>query len=275
MAKKKKKKDTKKKSQGYEVELQGLILILITIIGFGRFGVVGKLVSSFASFLVGAWYNVLLVAVFIIGVYMMIKRARPDYFTSKLFGIYIFCIGILVFSHIGYLNETDLKGFEIIKETVDNFLASTVSISNIQGGGLIGSIFSCLFVELFDIEGTQIVSWALLIGGFVMFTGISIADSIQYMASKAKETIKSGKELRKKDKEAIKKAEDDYEQETDGKVVISSVDELIHTKEEPKTSAEPLKVNETTGEIIENGTNRRVPQNNNEATLEKMITRLF
>ena len=45
MAKKKKKKDTKKKSQGYEVELQGLILILITIIGFGRFGVVGKLVS--------------------------------------------------------------------------------------------------------------------------------------------------------------------------------------------------------------------------------------
>lgn len=116
MAKKKKKKDTKKKSQGYEVELQGLILILITIIGFGRFGVVGKLVSSFASFLVGAWYNVLLVAVFIIGVYMMIKRARPDYFTSKLFGIYIFCIGILVFSHIGYLNETDLKDLKLLKK---------------------------------------------------------------------------------------------------------------------------------------------------------------
>ena len=250
MAKKKKKKNTKKKNQGYEIELQGLILILITIIGFGRFGIVGKLVSSFASFLVGVWYNVLLVALFIIGVYMMIKRERPDYFTSKLFGVYIFCIGILVFSHIGYLNETDLKGFEIIKETVDNFLASTVSISNIQGGGLIGSIFSCLFVELFDIEGTQIVSWALLIGGFVMFTGISIADSIKYMTDKAKETIKGGKELRKKDKADIKKAEDDYEQETDGKVVISSVDELIHAKED--TPKEPLKVNETTGEIIEN-----------------------
>ena len=250
MAKKKKKKNTKKKNQGYEIELQGLILILITIIGFGRFGIVGKLVSSFASFLVGAWYNVLLVALFIIGVYMMIKRERPDYFTSKLFGVYIFCIGILVFSHIGYLNETDLKGFEIIKETVDNFLASTVSISNIQGGGLIGSIFSCLFVELFDIEGTQIVSWALLIGGFVMFTGISIADSIKYMTDKAKETIKGGKELRKKDKADIKKADDDYEQETDGKVVISSVDELIHAKED--TPKEPLKVNETTGEIIEN-----------------------
>ena len=250
MAKKKKKKDNKKKSNGYEIELQGLIIILITIIGFGRFGIVGKLVSSFASFLVGAWYNVLLVALFIIGAYMIIKRARPDYFTSKLFGIYVFCIGILVFSHIGYVNETGLRGFQIVKETVDNFLASTTSISNIQGGGLIGSIFTALFVELFDIEGTQIVSWTLLIGGFVMFTGISIADMIRAMIDKTKDTIKNSKGLHKKDKEEIKKAEDEYE--SDGKVVISSVDELIHEttnkpKEEPK-----LNVNEQTGEIIEN-----------------------
>ena len=250
MAKKKKKKDNKKKSNGYEIELQGLIIILITIIGFGRFGIVGKLVSSFASFLVGAWYNVLLVALFIIGAYMIIKRARPDYFTSKLFGIYVFCIGILVFSHIGYVNETGLRGFQIVKETVDNFLASTTSISNIQGGGLIGSIFTALFVELFDIEGTQIVSWTLLIGGFVMFTGISIADMIRAMIDKTKDTIKNSKGLHKKDKEEIKKAEDEYE--SDGKVVISSVDELIHEtankpKEEPK-----INVNEQTGEIIEN-----------------------
>ena len=250
MAKKKKKKDNKKKSNGYEIELQGLIIILITIIGFGRFGIVGKLVSSFASFLVGAWYNVLLVALFIIGAYMIIKRARPDYFTSKLFGIYVFCIGILVFSHIGYVNETGLRGFQIVKETVDNFLASTTSISNIQGGGLIGSIFTALFVELFDIEGTQIVSWTLLIGGFVMFTGISIADMIRAMIDKTKDTIKNSKGLHKKDKEDIKKAEDEYE--SDGKVVISSVDELIHEtankpKEEPK-----INVNEQTGEIIEN-----------------------
>ena len=250
MAKKKKKKDNKKKSNGYEIELQGLLIILITIIGFGRFGIVGKLVSSFASFLVGAWYNVLLVALFIIGAYMIIKRARPDYFTSKLFGIYVFCIGILVFSHIGYVNETGLRGFQIVKETVDNFLASTTSISNIQGGGLIGSIFTALFVELFDIEGTQIVSWTLLIGGFVMFTGISIADMIRAMIDKTKNTIKNGKGLHKKDKEAIKKAEDEYE--SDGKVVISSVDELIHETTNKPKEEQKLNVNEQTGEIIEN-----------------------
>ncbi len=254
MAKKKKRKDTKKKSHGYEIELQGLILILITIIGFGRFGIVGQLVSSFASFLVGAWYNVLLVAVCVVGIYLMIKREKPDFFTSKLFGIYIFSIGILVFSHLGYLKETSLEGVEIIKETVDNFLASTTAISNIQGGGLLGSISTWIFVELFDINGTQIVAWALLLGGFVMFTGISIADSITYMLDKTKETLKNGKELRKKDKEEIKKVEDAYEEEVDNKVVISSVDELIHTKEEkPKEAAlEKLEVEPDTGEIIEN-----------------------
>lgn len=254
MAKKKKRKDTKKKSHGYEIELQGLILILITIIGFGRFGIVGELVSSFASFLVGAWYNVLLVAVCVVGIYLMIKREKPDFFTSKLFGIYVFSIGILVFSHLGYLKETSLEGVEIIKETVDNFLASTTAISNIQGGGLLGSIFTWIFVELFDINGTQIVSWALLLGGFVMFTGISIADSINYMLDKTKETLKNGKELRKKDKEEIKKVEDEYEQEVDNKVVISSVDELIHTKEEkkPEKTPEQMEVHPETGEIIEN-----------------------
>lgn len=254
MAKKKSKKSTKKKSHGYEIELEGLIFILITIIGFGRFGLVGKLVSSFASFLVGAWYNVLLVAVCIVGIYLMVKREKPDFFTSKLFGIYLFSIGILVFSHLGYLEETNLKGAEIVTETIDNFLASTTAISNIQGGGLLGSIFTWAFVELFDVNGTQIVSWALLLGGFVMFTGISIADSIKYMLDKTKETLKNGKELRKKDKEEIKKVEEEYEQEANNKVVISSVDELIHAKEEKpqETPQEKLQVNQETGEVIEN-----------------------
>lgn len=254
MAKKKKRKNTKKKSHGYEIELQGLILILISIIGFGHFGPVGKLIGSFAAFLVGTWYNVLLVAVCIVGLYLIVKREKPDFFTSKLFGVYIFSIGILVFSHIGYLNGTDLKGFEVVEETVDNFLASTMAISNIQGGGLLGSIFTWMFVELFDVNGTQIVSWALLIGGVVMFTGISIADSIKFMLDKTKETLKSGKELRKKDKEEIKKVEEEYEAEANNKVVISSVDELINVKDDKvvEKAPEKIQINEETGEVISN-----------------------
>ena len=51
MAKKKKRKETKK-TKGYQIELNGIILILIAIIGFGssymNMGVVGKFISAFS-----------------------------------------------------------------------------------------------------------------------------------------------------------------------------------------------------------------------------------
>jgi S-DNA-T family DNA segregation ATPase FtsK/SpoIIIE len=247
MAKKKKRKEEKKPNKGYQVELTGLLLILIAIIGFGQFGIVGELITAFSAFLVGTWYNVLLVAVFIVGVYMMIKREKPDFFTSKLFGIYIFMIGILIFSHISYVEQNDLKGFEIIKETINNFMASTQVISNIQGGGILGSLFSVLFVKLFDIKGTRIVVWAILICGLVMFTGVSIIDMIRAIKNNAKKVVK----LRKAaiNKEEIAKVENEYEK--DNKIVVSSVDELIHINDEKQEEKVETKKEETPIEEID------------------------
>lgn len=237
MAKKKKRKEDKKSGNGYNIELTGLLLILIAIIGFGQFGIVGRLIVSFAAFLVGTLYGILLLALFITGLYMMIKREKPDFFTSKLFGIYIITISILIFSHTKYVELNDLKGFEIIKETVDNFMASTQSISNIQGGGIIGALFSVLFVKLFDLSGTIIVAWTLVICGFVMFTGISFVDIFRTIKSNIKKIIV----LRKKtiNKEEIAKAEKEYEK--DNKIVISSVDELININNE-KIEEPPVEV---------------------------------
>lgn len=251
MAKKKKRKDTKKKGSNYQVELKGLGLILIAIIGFGRFGIVGRLFSAFAVFLVGTWFNVLLAAVFIVGVYMMIKRDKPDFFTTKLMGLYIFAIGLLVFSHLDYVVHNDLKDFEIVKETINNFMASTKTIVNVQGGGIIGSVFSLIFVKLFDVKGTQIVNWALLICGTVMFTGMSIADMVKGMINKSKEAAARRVKMREEEDEEEEKSEvvinDTAPEPEDNRVVVASMDELIGKKEETK---EPV-YNQETGEIIE------------------------
>ena len=241
MAKKKKRKETKKKDTGYKVELIGLLLILIAIIGFiPNTGPVGEFISDFSVFLVGTWYNLLLIALMVVGIYMMIKREKPDFFTSKLIGLYVFVIGILVFSHIKYLENTKLESVEIITETVNNFMASK-SHTN-AGGGIIGSIFSLLFVTLFDLNGTKIVTWALLICGSVMFTGVSIYDAIKAIINKLKQYRSKEKQL--KDKKEIKQVEDNYEK--DDKIVVSSVDQLIHMPVEDK-----INVNEATGEVIE------------------------
>lgn len=248
MAKKKKRKDSNNKKPSYQVELKGLGLILIAIIGFGRFGIVGKLISAFAIFLVGTWYNVFLLALLIIGVYMMIKREKPDFFTSKLMGLYIFVIGLLIFSHLDYVVNNDLKDLEIIKETINNFMASTKTVMNVQGGGIIGSIFSLIFVKLFDVKGTQIVTWALLICGTVMFTGVSISDMVKALINKSKQAAIRRKEMdEEEEKEEIKINASD---ESEDKVVVSSMEELIN-KKEPTPAVEEVKYNEDTGEIIE------------------------
>ena len=276
MAKTKKRKETKKKGTGYQTELIGLLLILIAIIGsIPKTGVVGNFISSFAVFLVGTWYNPLLVAVLIIGIYMMIKREKPDFFTSKLIGLYIVIIAILIFSHIKYIQNEELKGFQIIVETVNNFMASPSNRINL-GGGVLGALFSALCMWGFDLNGTRIVAWALMACGLILFTGVSFYDAIKWATSKVKINIHHEKK-EKKDKK-IKAIEEQYE--NDNKIVVSSVDELIHISEEkePQETKEEkvpqVMVNEETGEVIEEPINRgyvyppmsllaKPPKNNN------------
>ena len=257
MAKKKKRKETKKASSNYSVELTGVILIAISIIGICQFGIVGNFLSGFASFLVGTAYNVLLVCVFIVGVYMIVKREKPDFFTSKLVGLYIICLALLILFHANYIKHLDLEGFEVVKETVNNLMGAINGVAKIQGGGILGAILSVLFVKLFTINGTRVVCIVLIICGTVMFTGMSIYEMLTKSKNKIKEVIKHNEKV--KDRTDIKIAEDNYEK--DNKVVISSVDELIHTTEnannvdknkdaipsldiiEPKTKGEVATVN--------------------------------
>ena len=62
MAKKKKGTSENTKNMTFSVELTGLILILIGLIGFG-FGPVGALLKKFAMFLAGEWWPLILIFV--------------------------------------------------------------------------------------------------------------------------------------------------------------------------------------------------------------------
>lgn len=225
---KRKKKAIKKTTNNYGIELMGILLIIVAIIGIiPNTGVVGNFISNFAAFLVGTWYNVLLVLIMVIGLYMIIKREKPDFFTSKLIGIYILIIGILILSHLEYVNE-DLKGFDLINETINRFMTAASSRVNL-GGGLIGSSFTALFIYLFDLTGTKVVTWSLMACGTIMFTGISIYDILKGTKNKLKREKNPEKKLKSKDKEEIKSKEQEYE--TENKVVYKSIEELIHKDE--------------------------------------------
>ena len=139
MAKRKKRKEEKIKNN-FTVELFGLFLVLFAIIGIYPFGKVGFFFECFSVFLVGTWYNVLLVLIGIIGIYMMIKREKPKYFSSNLIGFYIMIIAVLTLTHLVY---KDYSGFNMIRKTFDDLLGffnHTISEPP-AGAGMLGACF--------------------------------------------------------------------------------------------------------------------------------------
>ena len=86
MTKKKKQKEEKKGFQ-YKNELIGLVLILFSLTGLGSFGIVGGLIKKFAIFMFGSWFFLFLGLLLFMGVYMIAKRGKINYFSGRLIGI--------------------------------------------------------------------------------------------------------------------------------------------------------------------------------------------
>ena len=233
MAKRKRKKQTKKTFK-YNAELSGILLLLCSILGIGKYGPVGKLIASFSLFLVGSIYMVLLLVLFIIGAYLLIKREWPDFFTTKLIGIYTFTLGFLIIMHQKFITENSGNMMKIFQETINQLVAGFTEIMNngnlkdwfSVGGGIIGGVLAIIFDKLFSYTGMMIVSWILMISGFCLFTGFSIIDF-------AKEKLQNRKENKKeKEKKSSVIISDGNEDETpdDNHIKITSIDELTKGK---------------------------------------------
>ena len=256
MAKKKRKKAVKK-SFNYSAEIAGIILILIAILGIGKYGPVGRLIASFGLFIVGSLYNVFLVVLFIIGGYLLLKREWPDFFSTKLVGVYIFVLGLLIMMHREFILENDGNIALIFKETIDQLVMSFNSIMNTGtlenwlavGGGLIGGVLAALFVKLFSYQGMQIVSWVFMMAGVCLFTSFSIIDFIKNSIEKSKE-IKIHKKEAKEKKSSVIISDGAEDEEPDKKssennhIKITSIDELTKVPEKnEKVDVTPVSVN--------------------------------
>ena len=188
MAKKKKRKEENKEQSGVLIELKGFVLLLLSVIGLCPFGVVSSFIKGFACFLVGSLWAFFLLAVAAFGIYTMIKREFPQIFSGKSIGIILLLIGILVLLHSHYISANKINpdnfdiigdGGKVISTTIDQILKSIDSskinfIASSCGGGIIGALFLTLFVSLLTLKGTYFVSIALIICGFILFTGLSI-----------------------------------------------------------------------------------------------------
>lgn len=261
MAKKKKKKDSN--NNGYSVELTGLILILIGIIGFG-FGIVGNLLKQFAMFLAGIWWFIILSILIILGIYMLYKRKMPKFSDQKLIGIYIFIIILLVASHFEFINQTD-SAKDIIAETYNNFMEriSTMNANNslhstgistvIIGGGFIGALFASALYACVGKTGTIVI--LVLLGIFASVLTFDINLSLIFkkifgiFKFKKKDKMDNNNEpdeIPISDSNTIKEAP--IEKHEDNKIIITSMEELKNKPITQESLEVPSKTTPTTEE---------------------------
>ena len=260
MAKKKKKKETKKKFE-YAAELYGVLFVLIAILGLGKYGPMGRFITSFFLFLFGSIYMVFIVALLVVGGYLIVKREWPDFFTTKLIGTYIFTLGLLVLMHCEFVANNDGNMMLIFKETVNqlvsgfNSIMKTGNLSDIfgVGGGIIGGVFAIVFDKLFSYTGMKIVAITLIALGFSLFIGFSLFDLLKEKWENRTPREKKVKEPKVKDehKKVIindGNEENANEEKEEGKKIkisniaeLTQVDNNVEEKTVEKTDKDEVK----------------------------------
>ena len=251
MAKKKKTSKKQEKTEfNYSPELIGIILILMGIVGLGKFGIVGTVIKKFAMFLVGEWWFTILFLLLFLGLYMIIKRKLPNFFNSKLLGVYIIIIVVLVTAHFGFINNYNPD--DIISSTINNYQSRIGTMSENSsmltsgqksiniGGGVIGAGCSYVLANLFGKIGTIVVLAALTILAIVMLFDVNLGDVFSNLKSKLDE------------RRAARETEDDeedYDDEEEAIVSVSEIDKVKHDdyvtqNMKPVTAVTPVTVSQ-------------------------------
>ena len=137
---------------------------------------------------------------------MLFKRKLPKFISSRLLGLYVVFIVILVASHFGFIEHAK-SSKDIFSATIDNFMDRISSINgktalftsgttSIEiGGGIIGALFSFLLSGLFGVNGTKVVLIVLLIFGLILLFDITFADVFEKLKSLFKKKEKMTKNL--------------------------------------------------------------------------------
>lgn len=249
MAKKKKRKqEQEEKKFQLPIEVHGIIYIILAILGFGPgkpLGLIGRLVRCFSTFLFGTWDVIFILILLVLGIYIILKKQYPSFFDKRLIGFYILLMGILVYSHLKYIELNDGNSI-IFQESWNDIMSVINTIMNkteftTTGGGMIGCCLAIVFKILFDYQGTQIISIILMILGVCLFTGISIFDYLRKGVDKGKEIISKDKSKQEEAEEEVeydsetgevKDSKSDNKEEVvdlNERTVITSIEELNET----------------------------------------------
>ncbi|MBF2483620.1 FtsK/SpoIIIE family DNA translocase [Listeria welshimeri] len=227
----------KKKSASFRIEITGIVLIAIGLIGILQLGFIGRGFFALAEMFVGLLSYVLLAGIVILGGYMVIRRKMPRLFSKRLVGIYLIVLGVLTYIHMYFIIHHLGANAPVVSSTWKLVLENLFRPNQVSfvGAGMIGAAITSVTYFLLDRLGTNIIAILLIIYGFSLVSGVSIrqffskiTEFVRYLFSKGKAATEKGKEVKaKRDKKKAEKAVDIEPDE-----VIEVVQPLTSIKEE-------------------------------------------
>ncbi|HAB9172636.1 TPA_asm: cell division protein FtsK [Listeria monocytogenes] len=246
----------KKQSASFRLEITGVILIAIGVIGLLQLGFVGRGFFALAEMFVGLLSYVLLAGSVILGGYMVIRRKMPHLFSKRLVGIYLIVLGFLTYIHMYFIIHNLGANASVVSSTWKLVLENLFRPNQVGfvGGGMIGAAITSITYFLLDRLGTNLIAVLLIIYGFSLVSGISIrqffskiAEFVRYLFTKGKVATEKGKEVKaKRDK---KKAEKIVDVEPDK--VIDVIEPLQEEKTPPIISNFSSKVEQEKAPVEE------------------------
>lgn len=246
----------KKQSASFRLEITGVILIAIGVIGLLQLGFVGRGFFALAEMFVGLLSYVLLAGSVILGGYMVIRRKMPHLFSKRLVGIYLIVLGFLTYIHMYFIIHNLGANASVVSSTWKLVLENLFRPNQVGfvGGGMIGAAITSITYFLLDRLGTNLIAVLLIIYGFSLVSGISIrqffskiAEFVRYLFTKGKVATEKGKEVKaKRDK---KKGEKIVDVEPDE--VIDVIEPLQEEKTPPIISNFSSKVEQEKAPVEE------------------------
>ncbi|MBC2128532.1 FtsK/SpoIIIE family DNA translocase [Listeria marthii] len=197
----------KKQSTSFRLEITGVVLIAIGIIGLLQLGFVGRGFFALAEMFVGLLSYVLLAGSVILGGYMVIRRKMPHLFSKRLVGIYLIVLGFLTYIHMYFIIHNLGANASVISSTWKLVLENLFRPNQVGfvGGGMIGAVITSITYFLLDRLGTNLIAALLIIYGFSLVSGISIrqffakmTEFVRYLFTKGKAATEKGKEVKAK-----------------------------------------------------------------------------
>lgn len=236
MAKKNKKRKSKKKlKKQLQFELLGLLFIFLSIFSSGASvisdGFIPSSLENLFKLFLGIWYFLLSIYLLFIGVYLVVKRKFPTFYTKFSVGTLIFFLGMLLFTHIQTFDRllVDPSDTSILKASWDHYIhyIQGDGVTSQLGGGLVGAILFAITYYLFSFAGAKIVAIFSLIIGILFITNLSLGN----MYNRMKQTVQKWYEVLQSKWEKSKTSRQNKETKADAETSVVPKSEIEASEE--------------------------------------------